>query len=266
MNRIYVFTSTGNSLYSARQIAEKLPDTEIVSIGAEMKKASWKIEGEKVGFVFPCYYGTVPQIVVRFIRDAETVKASYCFGFVSAGRTLGRALSGLGTELNNRGVRLDYGRFFPLASNYMNGWYYSMIMPRQRTLKKRYANASKVIAEGIADIENEVHRIKKGSYLGYVIPATISPRRYVEDTRQWDSEFSVTKACNGCGICAKACPVGNIEIKNGRPEFSHNCQRCMGCLQFCPNQAFVIGKKAMNKPRYLHPQITKKELFAFHME
>ena len=264
MNTIYVFTSTGNSLRTARQLASGLGNTRIVSIGAEMKKGTWRIEGDKVGFVFPCYYGTLPQIVRRFIREAESVQAAYCFSFVSAGGGMGRSFSVLKSELRKKGSDLDYGRFIRLVSNYMNGWYYSLIMPGRSELKKRFQRGSKVLSEGSEEIRNEVHRIDKGNFFHYLMPNLLSPKRYTKDTRSWDSEFSVSDNCSGCGICVKSCPVGNITMKDGKPVFAGNCQRCMGCFQFCPEQAINIEGKPMKKKQYINPEISKKELFAFH--
>ena len=43
--------------------------------------------------------------------------------------------------------------------------------------------------------------------------------------------------CVGCGVCAKACPQGNIRMKNGKPKFGGSCAGCMGCAFRCPADA-----------------------------
>lgn len=49
-------------------------------------------------------------------------------------------------------------------------------------------------------------------------------------------------ACKKCSLCAKLCPVENIEM-NEFPRFLHKCQQCMRCISFCPvNAIYMQGK------------------------
>jgi len=44
--------------------------------------------------------------------------------------------------------------------------------------------------------------------------------------------------CNGCGICARECPVGAISIKEGKAEIDmEKCIRCGKCHEVCPQDA-----------------------------
>ncbi|MDA3852583.1 MAG: EFR1 family ferrodoxin [Spirochaetaceae bacterium] len=264
MNRIYVFTSTGNSLKLAKTMAKGLGNTEILSMARLMQREEWSIEGEIVGFIFPGYYGSVPQLVTRFIGEARNIQADYIFSMISAGRSTGIAMKTLAGQLEERNLRLNYGRSLMLASNYMSGWYYSMVIPGEEKLNQLYEQAEQSCRRAIEDIKERKDFLDRSSFIGYLLPLILSPSRYTRDTRPWDREFSIGDQCSGCGTCVKACPVDNIYLDQGKPKFNHNCQRCMGCVQLCPQQAFFIEGKAMNKPQYLHAEISRKELFQFH--
>lgn len=66
-----------------------------------------------------------------------------------------------------------------------------------------------------------------------------------------DSVFSVSEKRNGCGICSKVCPAGNIDMKNGKPEWTHHCENCLACCNFCPQKA--ISGISQKDYYYLNP-------------
>jgi ferredoxin len=74
--------------------------------------------------------------------------------------------------------------------------------------------------------------------------------------------FSVTEACNGCGLCKNLCPVGNIELADARPRWLNRCEQCYACFHWCPQAAVQHGKKTHQQHRYHHPDVTLKQITA----
>ncbi len=64
---IYYYSATGNSLYAARFIEERLPDAELRSIPEEMAAERLEVQADRIGFVFPLHYLSLPLQVEAFI-------------------------------------------------------------------------------------------------------------------------------------------------------------------------------------------------------
>lgn len=53
--------------------------------------------------------------------------------------------------------------------------------------------------------------------------------------------FVSKSTCIHCDRCARNCPKGVIQMKNGRPHWSKGCVGCFRCVQFCPVAAIDLS-------------------------
>ncbi|MHC1685069.1 MAG: EFR1 family ferrodoxin [Clostridiaceae bacterium] len=83
------------------------------------------------------------------------------------------------------------------------------------------------------------------SYLGYRF-AKFNEKRIFNNYK-----IDINK-CISCEMCVKQCPVGNIEIVNGKVGFldKNDCLRCMKCISNCPKDAITLGDKTKGMDRY----------------
>ena len=77
-----------------------------------------------------------------------------------------------------------------------------------------------------------------------------------------DRSFLVDDKCNGCGICARTCPAGNIEIVDKKPVWQNRCESCLACVNWCPKEAIQGSITTTNKKtaRYHHPDVKVKDM------
>jgi ferredoxin len=90
--------------------------------------------------------------------------------------------------------------------------------------------------------------------------ARLMNNRFRKRVHESDRNFNVDHNCTSCGTCENVCPVSNISLIKGKPQWHHQCQQCLACIHFCPTQAIQIEQKTLYKERYHHPNVSAKEI------
>lgn len=247
MATIYCFTSTGNSLFTARKLAEK--------IGADVKPMNSRTvqcADDVIGFVVPVYFWGLPRIVERFVSDLQiSNKDAYVFAVTTSGGQASGILGRVKKLLAKKGIPLQYGMNILSASDYIPEY-----LPKDtEELRQR-------IDRCISEIASAVNSRQINSIKAYTPINWIAYRFYPKES--CDKDFTVAPACTGCGTCQKVCPVKNIVIKDGQPDFQHKCEHCLACLHHCPAQAIDWKHKTQGKPRFKNAGVSLGDLISFH--
>jgi len=251
--KILYFTSTGNSLYVAEQIGG-----ELLSIPQLEKSQTYEIKDEVVGIIIPCYMGGVPGLVESYLKKAK-IQADYVFTILTYGKMAMSGARQLEKILKTINVIPNYSNEVLMVDNYLPGF---KIENQMELLPKK--NIEGQLEKIIKDIKDRKQKlIKKGTgsnnisaILSYI--AHTNKGSTIMKTR--DKGFTVTDKCISCGICKEVCPVGNIEM-NGKPEFKHNCEFCLGCINNCPQQAIQLTSQK-SETRFRNPNIKVTEIMA----
>ncbi len=263
---IYVYSGTGTALAAATRVAAALGDCQVKSITNELEKAGGEkilTETDTVGLIFPCYYGGVPAIVQNFIDHLDLKGVEYVFAVIVSGGNISKGLRPLQNQLELKGSRLDYAAAITVSTNYYVGWYYSAVSAKGAKLQQGLAHLDEQTLQIAKDVSVKKSGLKDPRSLLSKLIGALSSKKPAPDTRRLDREYSAGADCTGCGTCSRVCQAHNITIVNGRPEFLHNCQQCMACFQYCPNQALCINGKPLKKQQYHHPDYPDYKMIRF---
>jgi len=283
--KVFYFSGTGNTYVLANELALKI-NADIESMPEAMKNGKIHVDSETIILVFPSYLALLsglPMIVERFVRAIENIGDLTILGICNCGgyeivnalpslkklRKVIRSCGGnlyaeysLRLPMNN----LDYDHIpIPINRNSEDiirkskteiDRISSSIMKGKKTRHKALKNVILLILEPmfksmrpavVKELKEKAHEPEDTGLSYYeLIPLT-------------DKSISVDDQCTGCGICAKVCPVENIKIVNGRPEFQHRCEMCFACDEWCPVDAIHHWSRK-DGVKYHHPGVHLKDM------
>jgi ferredoxin len=252
VTKIYYFSGTGNTLWSARKLAALFgPTTELFNIGSVMEQPPSMIEAERIIIMFPVYAFGVPVLVRRFLMR-HIIHASYIAALVTCGTVSGGALAEVYGLLRRRHVRLSYAARIPSVENYIP----IFGPPKEKTKEKRLAaqeeSTERAGQEILAGAVNRPWLIRPFSWIVRTL-FRLGKRFFVK-------AYTVDGICNGCALCAKICPAAAITIERKYPVFGSHCEHCQACLNWCPQRAIGYIRLKQNTPRYHHPQVKARDM------
>ncbi|MCD8020506.1 MAG: EFR1 family ferrodoxin [Clostridiales bacterium] len=252
---IFYFTGTGNSLAAATFLKDKLQD-RMVNMGEVCREKKYSYElcaGEKLGFVFPCYFCGIPSIVSQFIKKMSLggVKPIYVYAVVTYGGSAGGTAEVLQAALKKRNMSLDAYYTVKMPRNFVLMYN----PPSETSIQKTLEQAEIQPGEIAAKIR---HSVKEGTSVSRIhkkFTSIMYPRyRHGRET----GEFWTDEQCVGCGACAARCPSQAIEMQEGRPVWVKECcAYCTSCINRCG--AIQFGEKTEKRRRYVHPILRKNK-------
>lgn len=264
---IFYFSGTGNSRYVAEYVANRLNDSilDIAALKSEGTYPSLKAgcrNKKSIGFVFPIYSWGVPPIVCEFIRaisdeDVKNIIAGNLrvWMIATCGDETGNAHIMFRKLLQHRGLKLDGAWSVILPNTYvlLPGFDVDDENQRKRKISEAPSRLD-YISDKIEDGEWE-YDLTIGK-MALFKTAVVYPlfKRWGIFPKKWKSKND----CINCEICESECPVRNISMVNGRPQWGTNCLSCLACYHSCPRHSVNYGRITERKGQYRpsdHPKI-----------
>jgi ferredoxin len=258
------FSGTGNCLHLAERLANALGDATVIPMG--QGKMPDLGEVETVGFVHPSYFGDVPDAVRRFVAavDGAALAGKYVYDITACGALAGNSADTVAGLLRAGGGHLDYHKSVVMFSNYVVG--YDMAKDVAGITAKSETRIDNVVSAVLARRSNCLRGVagQLAKPLSAVARRAFNVYERIgkadEPMAGRDRNFTVSDACISCGLCVRVCPVGNVELVEGRPAWQHRCEHCLACLQYCPARAIDYADRTQRRGRYHHPQVPAPKL------
>jgi ferredoxin/protein involved in ribonucleotide reduction len=239
--KILYFSATGNCLYVAKKIGG-----ELLSIPQLNKNNVYEINDDIVGIIIPVYMWDIPRPVKKYLAKVK-IKADYIFVLMTYGSVQVGAIGLMKKLLEENNVQVNYSNIIKMVDNYLPVFE----MAKQLKIKNDDDIDSKINTI-IADIENKKHFIIKPLFF-QILLSKIYSSLYLTDKfmKKAVKQFYLNDTCDGCNICRKVCPTGNI-IGAGIPIYLNKCEFCLSCIHNCPKNAIHLknersGKRFKNK-------------------
>lgn len=250
---IVYFSGTGNSRYCARLLADQLRDSYMDAFEFIRNGVAAELTSERPWvFVTPTYSWRLPRLFENFLRAGRFSGSRDAYFVMTCGDDIGNAASWNEALCRDLGFRCRGTLPVVMPENYIAMFQaptpeeaHSIIDAARPTLE----TGSTLIQEG-----RDFPAVHAG-VLDHLKSGIVNALFYRFQVRA--KPFQVSEKCVSCGKCERVCPLGNIELQNGKPVWGNRCTHCMACICGCPTKAIDYGRASRGKQRYQCPPYEK---------
>lgn len=254
---IAYFSGTGNTEIISRalqkNLEEKGQEVELVSIEDEEKIVSLIHSDRILGFGFPVYKFSYPDILNRlFPFFNNPAPGRPYFQFSTYARFPASSLSDFSRRMGKTGLKLIAEESFKAPSCGISArkaesdYVYASVMFFEDHIQQKIdAFGDRILSAVQGESKGIEHRRpllgKAKSKLVTRIEQTKYPLLQINEN-----------ACSLCGLCAAHCPDHNLTCRAEQIEIKdqEHCLHCLRCMNHCPSNALSFGALSRGENRY----------------
>jgi ferredoxin len=239
-NKIYYFSGRGNSLKTALEISKRLGNTTLSPIKHGTAAADLE-DLDSIGIFTPVIDLGIPAYVLNFIDQLQvTNKQTYLYAVITNGGMPCAAAEQIRKHLKKKGLTLsaEFLLTFGIGWSGTEEWMQKIDWISEIIKHKQIQRSGLKLKDRMLTMANPLAKM--------MIPSE-------------DKKFILDENCNGCGICEKICPVKNIRLTDGKPEWLHSCEQCAACFSWCPSAA-IAGTNLAARTHYTNSDITLAQM------
>lgn len=242
---ILYFSGTGNSAYAANYIGEIIEDQTLNLFEKIRDNDYTSLQSDRPWVIAtPTYCWQIPRILEDWIMKTEFVGSKDIYFVMTCGSDVGNAEKYLQKLCAMKGFNYRGCAEIVMPENYI-AMFKAPDEEEETVIMKK---ADRTLARIVRRLKNNENlQPVKVSVIGKLLSG-INSGYYSLIVK--DKKFYAEDNCNGCGLCEKKCPLGNIEIVDGKPQWNGSCTHCMACIAYCPKEAIEYGKASKGKRRY----------------
>ena len=238
----YYFSGTGNTYLIVQKMAEVFREKGVTVNLFRMENSNPEnIDvSHTIGLGFPVAVQTTYRFVWDFIEDMPEGAGAEVFMVDTLGGFSGAIVGPLKKFLQGIGYKPIGAKEIIMPSNFL-----PKTIDEAKDEEKRQKGIQE--AEKFAKELMDGKAAWKDQTIFADLFASLCKGQFVWNifAKEGDKFRIKEDACKKCGLCAKLCPVGNIEM-NEFPRFLHKCQQCMRCISFCPvNAIYMLNKQSV---------------------
>ena len=243
------FSGTGNTRHCVTEFVHCLGKNSVTISIESSDVASMFSKHNFIVFGYPIYFRNTPKIVKDFIKDnKDNFKGKKVFIICTMGLFSGDG-AGCGARIFKKcGAKIVGGLHLKMPD----------CIGDVKLLKKSVEGNRELIEQANKKIYDAVQKLqngkptKNGLKFFQHIGGLFGQRLwfYRKTTSYKNKPIINNEKCIGCGVCAKTCPLGNLEIKDGKATSKGKCTLCYRCFSNCPTQALTILGKQVHEQCY----------------